>query len=374
MQLSNDLYRLLTPRLKRRGVTIETEIEYRVGPYFVLATNIKTIDWKRLIRATYKDVALRKARWKREEGDNQETENKGRLRRIIDFCNCLYNLNNFDFLTNMFLFMYHVHWSIYLPICWISYYSFLGAAMRQFIISSVTDEIFFYVEEKGMEMEIKICRADIQAAFMLSALREIRADGKELKKKQQETELQEKGQILGPYLGPAVKDDKLPAVKPPNFEIPANLEFVGLELDLPVGFRRLRWALLSEKSQFMTELFFKIEAKYERIGLGTWDKHAEHIGEPNLPDSISPSDFIGAEKENEYLMPKSAFVSANMCYEKLFLLAYNDYCFCLKKRGMLKRATRQVMASQLDFLRQSLTFLQFDVCFFCSKESRRSLR
>lgn len=27
VQLSNDLYRLLTPRLKRRGVTIETEIE-----------------------------------------------------------------------------------------------------------------------------------------------------------------------------------------------------------------------------------------------------------------------------------------------------------------------------------------------------------
>ena len=32
-------------------------------------------------------------------------------------------------------------------------------------------------------------------------------------------------------------------------------------------------------------------------------------------------------------MPKSAFVAANMCYEKNTISAYNDYVFCLKKEA-----------------------------------------
>ena len=41
--------------------------------------------------------------------------------------------------------LYHVHWTIYLPICLVSYYVLgLGQTIRSFIISSVTDEIFFY--------------------------------------------------------------------------------------------------------------------------------------------------------------------------------------------------------------------------------------
>jgi VAD1 Analog of StAR-related lipid transfer domain len=32
-------------------------------------------------------------------------------------------------------------------------------------------------------------------------------------------------------------------------------------------------------------------------------------------------------------MPKSAFVSANMCYETARIVAYNDYVFCLKKEA-----------------------------------------
>jgi hypothetical protein len=193
--------------------------------------------------------------------------------------------------------------------------------------------IFFYVEEKGMEMDIKVCRTETQAAFMLSALREIRAEGQELKKKRQESESQEKGSILGPLMGPALTADKGPATVPEGFEVPENLEFVGLELELPVGFRRLRWALLSQRSEFIREALYKTEAKYENIEIGDWSKHGEHIGEPNLPDRVNAADFIGAEKESEFLMPKSAFVSANMCYETATIVAYNDYCFCLKKRG-----------------------------------------
>lgn len=114
-----------------------------------------------------------------------------------------------------------------------------------------------------MEMDIVIRNASTQAAFMLSALREIRADGKDLKTKRQTGE--EKESVLGPLLGPAIKEDKgIAPQKPPGFEMPEMLEFVGLELELPVGFRRLRWALLSSKSSFLVEAVFKKESKYEK--------------------------------------------------------------------------------------------------------------
>lgn len=128
---------------------------------------------------------------------------------------------------------------------------------------SFCTDIFYYVEEKGMEMEIECCKAKRQAAFMLSALRELRADDRALKKKQQETDSAEKGIILGPLLGPATKLDKDPPAIPPGFEMPDNLEDVGLELDLPVGFRRLRWAILSSESEFLKEAVFRTECKYD---------------------------------------------------------------------------------------------------------------
>ena len=111
-------------------------------------------------------------------------------------------------------------------------------------------------------MDIDIRNASTQTAFMLSALREIRADGREFKKKQQG---EDKGTILGPLLGPAIKEDKGPAPPmPEGFEMPENLEYVGLELEVPVGFRRLRWALLATKSNFVSEAVFRTECKYEK--------------------------------------------------------------------------------------------------------------
>jgi hypothetical protein len=130
--------------------------------------------------------------------------------------------------------------------------------------SLVIVEIFYYVEEKGMEMEIEVRKAKMQAAFMLAALRELRADDRALKKKQHESETGvDKGTLLGPLLGPAVKQDKDMQVIPPGFEIPENLEDVGLELDLPVGFRRLRWAILSSESEFLKEAVFRTECHYD---------------------------------------------------------------------------------------------------------------
>lgn len=130
-------------------------------------------------------------------------------------------------------------------------------------LSTPFSEIFYYVEEKGMEMEIEVRKAKRQAAFMLSALRELRADDKERKKKQAESETADKGTILGPLLGPAIKADKDPSVIPPDFVMPDNLEDIGLELDLPVGFKRLRWAILSSESEFMKEAVFRTECNYD---------------------------------------------------------------------------------------------------------------
>ena len=346
VQLSNDLYRLLTPKLKRRGVAIETEIEYRVGPYFVLAVNIKTIDWWKLIKSTHKDSVQRQLRWEKERREEKESTNPADVAKKVslfrsnfDYFQGSFSLSVFDVIERAISLLYYIHWSIYLPICWVSYYVLLGPSLRHFIITTVADEIFSYVEEKGMEMEIRVCRTETQAAFMLSALREIRVDGQELKKKIEQSESREKGLVLGPLMGPAIAADKGSAPPiPQGFEIPENLEYIGLELNLPVGFQRLRWALLSKRSNFVTEAIYKTEARYENIVMGEWNKFADLIGEPKLPDNVNPDDFLGAEMEGEYLMPKSAFVSANMCYETHYILAYNDFCFCLKKRGELDDA------------------------------------
>jgi hypothetical protein len=173
VQLSNDLYRLLIPRLKRRGVTIETEIEYRVGPYFVLAVNIKSIDWRKLIKTTYRDVLKRQARWQ-DELDTKVQDNgmvpKATLQqKLLAFPVRLYNISIFDAIAYTMAFLYrYMPWVISLPVCWVAYSVLgLGSEIRQFILVSVADEIFKYVESKGMEMDIKVCRTERQAAFMV---------------------------------------------------------------------------------------------------------------------------------------------------------------------------------------------------------------
>jgi len=70
------------------------------------------------------------------------------------------------------------------------------------------------------------------------------------------------------------------------------------------------------------------------IETGQWSKFDEAIGRSALPDSTTETDLIGAEKEMNYLVPKSAFVKANMCYETAYIEAYNDFCFCLKKKAL----------------------------------------
>uniref|UniRef100_A0A7R9W4M1 VASt domain-containing protein n=1 Tax=Pseudictyota dubia TaxID=2749911 RepID=A0A7R9W4M1_9STRA len=341
VQLSNDLYRLMAPRLKKKGVSIETELEYRVGAYFVLGVNINAVDWVVLMKYTHKEVEDRKRRWREEKKRHQSVEaedgkdgdsdgkeakkaDKGKGRRIMYR---LYIPTLLELIAQCLAWLHRVHWIISIPTCHIWYF-LLSNKMRQYILASTTDEIFQYVERKGMEMEMEVCEAWKQASFMLSVLRELRADEKELKKKKAEAESGEAGGVvLGPLLGPAIKEDKGAASPPAGWTPPDNLEDVNLEMDLPVGFRRLRWALLNKDSTFQVEAVWKVERQYENIVVGDWSEHKEHIGLPTLPADVKAESFIDVFKESEYLMPKSAFVKANMCYEKCSIVEYNDHCF-----------------------------------------------
>mmetsp|Transcript_7423 Transcript_7423/g.16779 ORF Transcript_7423/g.16779 Transcript_7423/m.16779 type:complete len:631 (+) Transcript_7423:983-2875(+) len=336
VQLSNDLYRLLTPRLKRRGVFIECEIEYRVGPYFVLAVNVLAVDWRRLVKRTYEDVAERRAKWMKaaESGDAKEgiVRRYGPLASLIR----LFKMTSMEFLANFVAILYYTHWVIYTPICWFLYRFLIGETFRKYFLSSVTDEIFYYVEQKGMEMNIQIQDAESQAVCMLSALQEIRTDSRKLKKKQEKAGSADgPAELLGPLLGPAIKDDSKSAPPiPDGFEIPENLENVSLELNLQVGFQRLRWALLSSESSFIKDVVWKTELNYDNIEAGEWNKFNDGIGLSKLPDGAKQEECIGAERESSYLMPKSAFVAANTAHETAFIEAYNDYCFSLKLRAL----------------------------------------
>ncbi len=57
------IHRLLSPQLKSFGVEIETEIEYRKGPFFLLGVNIIAIDWIILLKHFHDEVSQRKNDW-----------------------------------------------------------------------------------------------------------------------------------------------------------------------------------------------------------------------------------------------------------------------------------------------------------------------
>jgi hypothetical protein len=54
-------------------------------------------------------------------------------------------------------------------------------------------------------------------------------------------------------LGPLIGLDKSKVVEPPNYKLPPNLSHLCVDIDIPVGFRRLRWAMMSSKSKFLTQ-------------------------------------------------------------------------------------------------------------------------
>jgi len=353
VQLSNDLYRVLEPQLRLRGVAIQTEIEYRVGSFFVLAVNVTSIDWILLMEHTHNEMALRKRRWEEhrrrklmllqslsasmllQTKEDDDDDDESRVKLLKHKINTLRSVTGDQAVQQMLAWLHKLHWIISVPFCTFWYYVCLRTTVRKYILASVTDDIFKYVEKKGMEMEIEIKEARLEAAFMLAALREMRADDRISQKKKEEIEagMEDTGGIIGPLLGPAIPKDKDDAVEPDGFTPPPSLEYETLEMDLPVGFLRLRWAILHSPSKFRKDAVWLGAANFQNITQGEWSKYNDAIGLPELPEGITNNDIIGAEMQNSYLMPKSAFVNALMSYETGTITEYNDYCFCVKQQA-----------------------------------------
>lgn len=159
MQLSNDLYRLLTPRLLRRGVSIAAELEYRAGPYFCMAVNIQNIQWTKLLAVSARDFRRRK---QAEQSQTDERAKHWIRAYFVDIPIRLVNLSMMDAIAYAAFFLHRFHWTIGIPVCWLAY-QILGTAIRKFILASVMDEVFSFVEDKGMEMDVKVCPTECQA-------------------------------------------------------------------------------------------------------------------------------------------------------------------------------------------------------------------
>lgn len=285
---------------------------------------------------TNRDVSERTAKWVKSVESDDAKEGVVRRHGPVENLLRLFKMAQLEVLAGFLALLYYTHWMIYTPICWLLYTFLIGETFRKYFLSSVTDEIFFYVEQKGMEMNIQIHDAESQAVCMLSCLQEIRAEGRALKKKQEKAGSPDEEELLGPLLGPPIKDDNgsAPSI-PDGFDIPENLDFVGLELNLLVGFKRLRWALLSSQSTFIQDAVWTSKLNYDNIETNEWNNHDELVGcTTKLPDDVSEGKFVGAEKVKSYLMPKSAFVAANTATETTIIETYNDYCFSMKVKTL----------------------------------------
>jgi len=131
-------------------------------------------------------------------------------------------------------------------------------------------------------------------------------------------------------LGPIVEQDLHAKLCPVGFCLPPNLDRVTVDLDLPVGFSRLRWALLRSKSPFFVNEYLIGKMKNSEVTMEAWDKLDAHIGNPNLSGGIDEENFSGATRKCQYIMPKSGFVAANTAYVTACILEYNDYCFVVE--------------------------------------------
>lgn len=121
------------------------------------------------------------------------------------------------------------------------------------------------------------------------------------------------------------------AVRPSGFHLPDHLNHICVNIKIPVGFRRLRWAMLTSSSDFLPVEVLQNKLKYSEVEMGPWDKHNDEIGSPNLPNTEIQKDFIGAQRKCQYLMPKSGMVSANMAYETHTIVDCNNYAFVTRK-------------------------------------------
>lgn len=148
-------FRLIVPRLKRRGVTVETELEYRVGAYFVLATNVKSIDWVKLMKYSRKDRELRQQTWREEkvrrdklregtaDGDKEDEKRPSKINRLKQLFQRVWQITMFEVIANCLAWLDYLPYVISVPFCWIMYHCFLKATMKIYILSTAADSKFF---------------------------------------------------------------------------------------------------------------------------------------------------------------------------------------------------------------------------------------
>lgn len=114
-----------------------------------------------------------------------------------------------------------------------------------------------------------------------------------------------------------------------NLTLPSSLEYEVI-IDLPVGFFRLRRAILSSSSDFWTRSILQIALGYKGVNISDWQHpNGHYIGHYDMPGHVKNEHFIGARRDTQYQMPAGFLVPANMAYETCTLSDYNQNFFVL---------------------------------------------
>jgi len=145
----------MVPRLKKRGVRVETEIEYRVGAYFVLAANIMHVDWVKLMSYSREAKKIRQQKWieaqgrrdklregtAEEDADEEAPKSKfsSQFVQIGSFIQRARAITAFEVIANCLAWLDYLPRIISVPFCFITYHCFLKATVNVFILSTAAD-------------------------------------------------------------------------------------------------------------------------------------------------------------------------------------------------------------------------------------------
>lgn len=136
-------------------------------------------------------------------------------------------------------------------------------------------------------------------------------------------------------LGKHVPIDNDEAIRPPKqYCHPSNLTHKNYEISIPVGFRRLRKALLSMNSKFLINGVLCDRLGYKVVHSNLWSKFPNSIGSSRLNDGEKYSNYVGATRVMTYIVPKLFNIDPHTVYETTEIMEYNDFCFVV--RSVLK--------------------------------------
>lgn len=101
---------------------------------------------------------------------------------------------------------------------------------------------------------------------------------------------------------------------------------------LPIGYYRLRKAMLDGQSSFWKDVVMEESLRYTRISQEEWSHHHQHIGNPTPPHptaNLTESDFLQSTRKSSYLMPDTAILKASIAHETATLTHYTPRAFTL---------------------------------------------